>query len=110
MKLEQLASKPQLLKIEITDEAIQKKYGESLTFYVYDRQDIQTFAKMATIQPDDFASAAEIVSDLIRDEKGAQICKGDVVLPTDIMMKVVAKVVEELGKLVSTELETKTPN
>jgi len=63
--------------------------------------------KMATIQPDDFASAAEIVSDLIRDEKGAQICKGDVVLPTDIMMKVVAKVVEEL-EVVSTELETKT--
>lgn len=108
MKLSQLASKPQLTEIVIDDKDIVKKYGESLTFYIYDRQDIETFAKMAAIDPNDFAAASGIVSDLILDDKGNPICKGDNILPTDIMMKAVSQVVEELGKLVNTESETKT--
>lgn len=108
MKLSQLAAKPQLLEIKIDDQAIIEKYGEELLFYVYDRQDIETFAKMATINPEDFASASAVVKDLILDEKGKPICQGESQLPTDVMMKAVAKVIEELGKLVNTVSEKET--
>lgn len=108
MELSKLASKPQLVEILIDDASITKKYGESLTFYIWDRQDIETFAKMAAIDPNDFASASGIVKDLILDEKGKPICQGENILPTDIMMKAVSQVVEELGKLVNTVSETET--
>ena len=38
MKLKELATKPQLVKIVLDDEAIIKEYNEPLEFYVYDKQ------------------------------------------------------------------------
>jgi len=108
MNLEQLAAKPQLIEIKITDENLVKKYGEELVFYVYDRHDIETFAKMAAVNPEDFASASAVVKDLILDKNAKPICKGDTVLPTDVMMKAVALTIEELGKLVNTVSEKET--
>ena len=108
MKLSQLAAKPQLIEITIEDEATVSKYGEALSFWVYDRQDIHTFAKMATINGEDFASAAEVVKDLILDQDGLPVTKDGFVLPTDIMMKTVTKVIEELGKSVAEVSETTT--
>ena len=112
MQLKQLATKPQLLEIKIEDESTVVKYGEAISFWVYDRQSIETFAKLATLKAEDFSSAAALVKDLILDEEGKPIVNSGLELPTDIMMKAVTKVIEELGKLVATSLPptTKTFN
>tara|TARA_R110000803_G_scaffold96851_1_gene165007 strand:+ start:5604 stop:5936 length:333 start_codon:yes stop_codon:yes gene_type:complete len=108
MKLSQLAAKPQLIEIKIDDESTVTKYGEAVSFWIYDRQDIQTFAKMAVMKPGDFGDAAGFVKDLILDEDGLPVTKDGFVLPTDIMMKTVTKVIEELGKSVAEVSETTT--
>lgn len=108
MKLSQLASKPQLIQIKLDDANTIEKYGEALEFWIYDRQSIQTFAKMATIKPDDFSSAADLVKDLILDEQGNRVINDESILPTDVMMKAITKVIEELGKSVSTESKKET--
>lgn len=100
MKLSQLAAKPQLIEIILDDENTVAKYGEAVSFWIYDRQDIETFAKMATMKPGDFTDAAGFVKDLILDQDGTPVTKDGFVLPTDIMMKTVTKVIEELGKSV----------
>jgi hypothetical protein len=35
---------------------------------------------------------------MVLDEEGNQIAQGDMVFPTDVMMKIINKVVETLGK------------
>jgi len=98
MKLTELAAKPKLIEIKIDDKDTVEKYGEPVSFWIYDRQDIETFIKMTTISSNDFAQAASIVKELIRDENGKHIVQDDTTLPTDLMMKAVVKVIEELGK------------
>jgi len=105
MKLSQLAAKPQLIEIKLDDEGTVTKYGEALIFWIYDRQSIQTFAKMATVKAEDFGAAAELVKDLILDESGNKVINNDSILPTDVMMKAITRVIEELGKSVSTASE-----
>ena len=98
MKLTQLRAKPTLIKIDITDEDIVSKYGEALQFWIYDRQPIDTFVKLATANNTDFGAVVEVINDMILDEEGNKIIVDDFVLPSDVMSKVVTKVVEVLGK------------
>ena len=49
MKLSELAVKPKLSKVTITEEHIVEKYGEELDFYIWDRQPLDIFAKLSTI-------------------------------------------------------------
>ena len=46
MKLSELAVKPKLSKVTITEEHIVEKYGEELDFYIWDRQPLDIFAKL----------------------------------------------------------------
>jgi hypothetical protein len=98
MKLTQLASKPQLIKIVLDDEQIQEKYGESLEFWIHDRQPIDKFIKIATTLSTDYTAAVGMLNDLILDETGAPVVQGDLALPNDLVSKVIQKVVEYLGK------------
>lgn len=98
MKLSQLAAKPQLIEVLLDDQETVDKYGEALSFWIYDRQDMQTFVKLATMEFKDFEKIAELVNKMILDETGQQVVKDDYVLPTDVMMKSIQKVVEVLGK------------
>lgn len=108
MDLTKLASKPQLIKITLEDADTLEKYGESIEFYIYDRQDIPTFARMATLDPSNFADAAGLVSQLILDSEGKPILNAGMTLPTDVMMKAIAQVIETLGKLVTPTSTKKT--
>jgi hypothetical protein len=108
MKLSQLAAKPQLIKVVINDEEVIEEYGDELEFWIYDRQDMDTFVKMATLDAAEFDKIADIVNKMILDEKGEQIVKDGMVLPTSIMMKSIQKVVEVLGKPQKSTTKTKT--
>jgi hypothetical protein len=105
MKLQALASKPQLVKVSIDDEAIVASYGEAIEFFIYDRQDMDTFMKLASLEGG--GSVGEIttlVTDMVLDEKGDKILVDGNALPVDIMLKVVEKVITQLGNSVTQTL------
>lgn len=98
MKLTQLAAKPQLMRIEISDEETVKEYGEALEFWIWDRQPMDKFVRLAQMKAENFSELVEAVNSMVLDEKGEMILKDEMTLPTVLMTKVIGKVVETLGK------------
>jgi hypothetical protein len=98
MRLTQLAAKPKLVKIIIDDEDVVKEYGESLEFHIWDRQPMDKFVKLAQMKAEDFGDLVEAVNSMVLDEEGQPVLKDELMLPTNIMTKVIGKVVETLGK------------
>jgi hypothetical protein len=110
MKLSQLASKPQLIRIVLDDEEIKTNYGDELEFWIYDRQELDKFVKLATLDPEHFDKLAATVNDMILGEDGTPIVKDGLALPTDVMMKAIQKVIETLGKPQKLTTATPTPS
>lgn len=98
MKLTQLAKKPELIKITLDDEATVTEFGEALDFWIYDRTPMDTFVKLATVKAEDFGSMVEAINNLVLDEDGTPIVKDGLMIPSHVLTRVVAKVVETLGK------------
>lgn len=98
LKLTQLASKPQLIKITIDHADLMEKYGDELEFFVWDRQPIDQFVKMATTGADNYGDMIRMVNDMIMDEEGKKVIKEGEALPNDVMVAVIGAVVERLGK------------
>lgn len=100
MKLKQLASKPQLMRIALDDEETIKEYGEELEFWVWDKQPLSKFIKFANVTADsaNFPELIDFCSEMILDESGAPVVSADEVLPAGIMIRCINKVVEQLGK------------
>ena len=98
MKLSELADKPKLIQLTVTDEDIIEKYGEELEFWVYDRQPLDTFSKLASATDDNLESITEIMGDLILDESGNRVMEEGKILPLDVLGKCITKVTETLGK------------
>lgn len=98
MKLSDLAKKPQLTKITISDEDIVAEFGEAIEFWTWDRQPMDTFLKLASVDQSNTASVIEAVRDLVLDENGKPVITGENSLPTKVMMRVITSVVESLGK------------
>ena len=108
MKLSQLAAKPQLIEIKLDDAETITSYGEAVTFHIWDRQSMDTFVKLATIDYKDFGTVAELMKALVLDEEGKPIVNEELVLPTDLLMKAITKVIETLGKSVTPPTGTTT--
>jgi len=98
MKLTQLTAKPQLIKVELSDEEIVTEFGEPIEFYILDRYPIKKFMKLANLKDDDYAEMIDLVEELVLDEQGQPFLNQDNLLPTKVMTRVVTKVVETLGK------------
>jgi ATP:corrinoid adenosyltransferase len=98
MELSKLASKPQLVKVVLDDEEVVEEFKESLEFYTWDRQPLETFMKLASAEQEDMASMFEVIKNLILDKDGKLILKDESMLPTKILMKAVNKITEQLGK------------
>lgn len=105
MKLSALTSKPKLEKIVIDDEKIVKSYGEPIEFYVYDRQGMDTFMKLASLDGEqDIATISQVIKDLILDENGKKIISDDNLLPVDVMIKCIEVTVRRLGNSITQTL------
>jgi hypothetical protein len=98
MKINQLASKPQLVKITLDSAETIEQFGESVDFWTWDRQPLDTFMKLAANQNADYALMIDIVRTLILDEDGKQVIQGDKMLPSKILIEAIGKIVELLGK------------
>jgi len=97
MKLSNLVATPQLIEISIDDEATIAKHGEEITFYTWDRQPMSVFMSLATATDGNAAGIISIVKDLILDGNGVPVLTGDAMLPTDVLMKAIAKITSLLG-------------
>lgn len=98
MKLSQLAGKPQLIEVIIDDEDIVTEFGEAIEFYTWDRQPMDVFLRLASVDAANYSSILDAVRTLVLDEEGKPVLNGENSLPTKIMMRVITKVIEGLGK------------
>jgi hypothetical protein len=98
MKLKDLAAKPQLVKITLDTPEVVEQYGDALEFYIWDRQPIEKFIRIATTMNSDYTTAVGMMNDLILDEAGEPICSDGAMLPGSIMSLAIQRVVEYLGK------------
>lgn len=98
MKLQELAKKPQLIELTIDSPEIIEEFGESLTFWTWDRQPLPVFMKLASITGENAAVVVDAIRELVLDEKGKQIINNETSLPSKVMMAVITKVLETLGK------------
>ena len=93
-----LAAKPQLVKLIVNDPEIVEKYGDEIEFWIYDRQPIEQFIKMATTSPENFGDIIALFNDLILNDQGEKVIKDGETLPTDVMRAIINQMVERLGK------------
>lgn len=98
MKLEKLSQKPKIIKNTIDDEDIVKEFGEAIEFYTWDRIPIDQFIKLASVDQNNYHSVLDAVSELILNEEGKPIINKETSLPNKVLMRVVTKVVNNLGK------------
>lgn len=98
MKINQIASKPQLIMVTLNDDATIQELGEPLDFWTWDRQPLDKFMKLASIKNDKPEEIIAVVKTLILDENGKEVITGDVMIPTQILIRIIQKVVETLGK------------
>tara|TARA_B100002019_G_C20855599_1_gene396736 strand:+ start:276 stop:572 length:297 start_codon:yes stop_codon:yes gene_type:complete len=98
MQLEQLAVQPKLTKLTISEPKIVEKYGEELEFYVYDRQKLDVFAKMASITEDNAMQYSTLLTDLILNDKGEPVMSEDKILPIDVLTEAIKMIGDMLGK------------
>lgn len=98
MKLTQLTAKPTLIKITIDDEDIVKEYGESIDFWMWDRQPLENYVKLAQLKPENLDDMIGIACDMILDEQGNKILQDGNALPSMLMTRIIARVVQTLGK------------
>jgi hypothetical protein len=98
MKLSQLAAKPQLIVVSLDDAETIKEFGEAIEFYTWDRQPLDVFMKLANAQQQDISQMIDIVRTMILDEAGKTIIEKDNMLPTNVLLRAIQKIVEQLGK------------
>ena len=98
MDLKALAKQPQLIQVSIDDEDTIKEFGEPITFWCYDRQPLDKFLAMADNKDKNLSSIMGIVKDMILDEEGKPVLTDNNTLPSSVIIRVVGKIIEVLGK------------
>jgi hypothetical protein len=98
MQLKELAQKPKLERVTVTDEVVVKAYGEPLEFYMWDRQDLPTYLKLANMK-DNQDQLFDVVKDVVLDEAGKRVLGDGELLPVDIMVPVLAAAMAQLGNI-----------
>ena len=97
MKLESLATKPQLKKVTITDPDIVERYGEEVEYWMYDRHNMDLYLRMSQVDGKDISAIAAVVREVVLNETGTPVLGSDEVLPPDMMLKVIESAIKEMG-------------
>lgn len=98
MKLNTLVAKPQLIKCELNDEETISEFGESLEWFIWDRQPLDVFLKFAGGDVPSSEAIVSILREMILDEDGRPLLVDGATLPTNVLMRVMNKMTEVLGK------------
>lgn len=99
MDISQLAKRPKLELLEISDQDIVEAYGDSVSFWIIDHMDISTYFSFYRLQQNE---DGELLNSLLRKiilkEDGSPALGADEVLPTDLTLAVLVKINDYLGK------------
>ena len=99
MQLSELSKKPQLTKLTINKPELVEKYGEELDFYMYDRQPLHVFSKIAkSSKSEDIGEYLEILKDTVLTEAGKPVMTEENILPLDLMTEAMALIGAQMGK------------
>ena len=98
MKLNQLASKPQLIKITLDEADLVAQFGEPIEFYTWDRQPLDIFMKLANAKESDIGNMIDIVRTMILNEDGTQVIVNEFMLPTNVLIAAIGRITATLGK------------
>jgi hypothetical protein len=99
MDIKKLAKKPELIEIVIDDETIVKDYGESITFWMKDQVDINTYFDFFRSQNEkDGGELGQVLAKLILTKDGKPVLGEGETLPIDITVLALTKINETLGK------------
>ena len=101
MKLTELTAEPKLIEVLLDDEATVTEFSESLSFHTWDKQPMDVFMRLASVNSadgQDTGAMIDIVKTMILDENGNAIMTGNTVLPVQVLLKVITKITEMLGK------------
>lgn len=99
MKLAELSKKPTLIKLVIDKKDLVEKYGEELEFYMYDRQPLHVFSKIAqSSKTEDIGEYLNILMETILNEDGSPVMTEDSLLPLDLMTESMRLIGEHMGK------------
>lgn len=99
MQLSELSKKPQLVKLTIDKKELVEKYGEALDFYMYDRQPLHVFSKIAkSSKSEDIGEYLEILKDTVLAEDGQPVMNEENILPLDLMTEAMALIGAQMGK------------
>jgi len=100
MKLSQIAKTQKLVKIVLDDEAIIALYDEPVEFWMWDRQDVPVFLKMAQLK-DSEVDIMNLLKELILDEKAQPMLKENEILPIEVVNPLVVAIMANLGNFKS---------
>ena len=100
MKLTEVASKPQLIKITLDEPEILEQYSEELEFWTWDRQPLEKYLNLVgkDASMENMPDLIDFAKGMILDEDGSPIMKDGEVLPTYVMTLAINKVVTQMGK------------
>ena len=98
MKIDQIAKKPELIKLTTDSEIIRENYGEDLEFYMYDIQPMGVLVKLTSLTEKDLDKFMDVLEEVVLNEEGNKVCADGKSLPLDVMTAVVQKVGEYMGK------------
>ena len=98
MNLKDLAKEPTLVKVVLDDPEVIETIGEPVEFYTWDRQPMSTYLRMASVNPEDTMSVFGAIRDQVLDQDGLPILTDSNGLPPLLLLKVLNRVVENLGK------------
>lgn len=99
MKITELARKPQLTEVVLDDEETLKELGEPLTYWTWDRQPMTVFLKLSSLDQNNMENMMAAIRELILDEHGKPVLVNDAVLPVPILLRIINRTVEHLGKI-----------
>ena len=71
-------------------------------FYLYDRQDMDTYMQLSKLSGDGgFSEIEKVTKSLVRNKKGELLLSGNKQLPPDVMMAVIEESITQLGNMIA---------
>jgi hypothetical protein len=98
MKINQLAAKPQLVKLTLDGEDVVAEFGETVDIWTWDRQPLDVFMKLARADQNNYGDMVDILKSLILGEDGKPVIHDDVTIPTKVLIAAMTAITNMLGK------------
>jgi len=109
MDISKLAKKPQLVQLILDDKDVVERFGEPISFYIKDQMGIATYFDFYRLQQqEDDALLNELLRKFILKEDGTPALGEEEVLPVQLILAILMKINDFLGKSVTKAASTRT--